>query len=55
THGALGTRTLTYLNYKRVLESQKVGLDRAGGVYAINHANHVAIFLMRIVGKNLDR
>ena len=34
--------------------SENVGLGSAGGVYAIILANIVAIFLMRIVGKNLD-
>lgn len=55
TGGAFGTKTLTYLIFQRVLESQNVGLGSAGGVYAIILANIVAIFLMRIVGKNLDR
>jgi sorbitol/mannitol transport system permease protein len=55
TGGAFGTRTLTYLIFQRVLESQNVGLGSAGGVYAIILANIVAIFLMRIVGKNLDK
>jgi len=55
TQGSFGTRTLTYLIFQRVLESQNVGLGSAGGVYAIILANIVAIFLMRIVGKNLDR
>ncbi len=55
TGGSFGTRTLTYLIYQRVLESQNVGLGSAGGVYAIILANIVAIFLMRIVGKNLDK
>ncbi|WP_417417705.1 carbohydrate ABC transporter permease [Hoeflea sp.] len=54
TQGAFGTKTLTYLIYQRVLESQNVGLGSAGGVYAIILANIVAIFLMRMVGKNLD-
>ena len=54
TGGAFGTRTLTYLIYQRVLESQNIGLGSAGGVYAIILANIVALFLMRIVGKNLD-
>ncbi|WP_227270117.1 carbohydrate ABC transporter permease [Roseobacter weihaiensis] len=54
TQGSFGSRTLTYLIYQRVLESQNVGLGSAGGVYAIILANIVAIFLMRIVGKNLD-
>ena len=55
TGGAFGTRTLTFLIFQRVLESQNVGLGSAGGVYAIILANIVALFLMRIVGKNLDR
>ena len=55
TGGAFGTRTLTYLIYQRVLESQNVGLGSAGGVYAIILANIIALFLMRIVGNNLDK
>ena len=54
TGGAFGTRTLSYLIFQRVPESQNIGLGSAGGVYAIILANIVAIFLMRIVGKNLD-
>ena len=54
TAGAFGTKTLTYLIFQRVLESQNVGLGSAGGVYAIILANIIAIFLMRIVGKNLS-
>ena len=54
TQGSFGTRTLTYLIFQRVLESQNVGLGSAGGIYAVILANIVAIFLMRIVGKNLD-
>lgn len=54
TQGSFGTRTLTYLIYQRVLESQNIGLGSAGGVYAIILANIIAIFLMRMVGKNLD-
>ena len=55
TGGAFGTRTLTYLIFQRVIDSQNVGLGSAGGVYAIILANIVAVFLMRIVGNNLDR
>ncbi|OSP54860.1 carbohydrate ABC transporter permease [Pseudoruegeria sp. SK021] len=55
TNGAFGTRTLTYLVYQRVLESQNIGLGSAGGIIAVILANIVAIFLMRIVGKNLDK
>ena len=54
TGGAFGTRTLSYLIFQRVLESQNIGLGSAGGVYAIILSNIVALFLMRIVGKNLD-
>jgi sorbitol/mannitol transport system permease protein len=54
TGGAFGTKTLSYLIFQRILESQNIGLGSAGGVYAIILANIVAIFLMRIVGKNLD-
>ena len=54
TAGAFGTKTLTYLIFQRILESQNVGLGSAGGVYAIILANILAIFLMRIVGKSLD-
>jgi len=54
TGGAYGTRTLTYLIFQRIVDSQNIGLGSAGGVYAIILANIVAIFLMRIVGKNLD-
>ena len=55
TGGAFDTRTLTYLIFQRVLDSQNIGLGSAGGVYAIILANILAIFLMRIVGKNLDK
>jgi sorbitol/mannitol transport system permease protein len=54
TGGAFGTKTLSYLIFQRVLESQNIGLGSAGGVYAIILANIIALFLMRIVGKNLD-
>ncbi len=55
TSGAFGTRTLTYLIFQRITDAQNIGLGSAGGVYAIILANIVALFLMRIVGKNLDR
>ena len=48
-------KRLAYLIFQRVLESQNVGPGFCrSGVYAIILANIVAIFLMRIVGKNLD-
>jgi sorbitol/mannitol transport system permease protein len=55
TGGGFGTRTLTYLVYQRVIESQNIGLGSAGGILAVILANIIALFLMRIVGKNLDR
>ncbi|HSF92964.1 MAG TPA: ABC transporter permease subunit, partial [Paracoccaceae bacterium] len=55
TGGAFGTRTLTYLIYQRVIESQNIGLGSAGGIFAVILANIVALFLMRIVGKTLDK
>ncbi|MCA8879367.1 MAG: sugar ABC transporter permease [Rhodobacteraceae bacterium] len=45
---------LTYLIYKQSLLQYDVGLGSAGGVIAIILANIVAIFLMRMIGKNLD-
>ncbi len=54
TGGGFGTRTLTYLIYQRVIESQNIGLGSAGGIFAVILANIIALFLMRIVGKNLD-
>ncbi len=53
TNGAFGTRTLTYLVYQRVLESQNIGLGSAGGILAVILANIVAIFLMRTIAKNI--
>jgi sorbitol/mannitol transport system permease protein len=54
TGGAFGTKTLSYLIFQRVLESQNIGLGSAGAIYAVILANIIAVFLMRIVGKNLD-
>ncbi len=54
TGGAFGSKTLSYLIFQRVLESQNIGLGSAGGIYAVILANIIAIMLMRVVGKNLD-
>jgi sorbitol/mannitol transport system permease protein len=56
TAGGPGTATtnLTYLVYIQSLLQFDVGLGSAGGVVAIILANIVAIFLMRMIGKNLD-
>ncbi len=45
---------LTYLIYAQSLLQFDVGLGSAGGVFAIILANIVAIFLLRVIGKNLD-
>ena len=56
TNGGPGTATttLTYLIYVSSLLQFDVGMGSAGGVLAIILANIVAIFLMRLIGKNLD-
>jgi len=56
TNGGPGTATttLTYLIYVSSLLQFDVGMGSAGGVLAIILANIVAIFLMRMIGKNLD-
>ncbi|MEM8868869.1 MAG: sugar ABC transporter permease [Pseudomonadota bacterium] len=56
TNGGPGTAStnLTYLVYAQSLLQYDVGRGSAGGVVAIILANIVAIFLMRMIGKNLD-
>ena len=56
TNGGPGVATtnLTYLIYVSSLLQYDVGIGSAGGVLAIILANIVAIFLMRMIGKNLD-
>lgn len=56
TNGGPGTAStnLTYLIYAESLLNYDVGEGSAGGVVAIILANIVAIFLMRMIGKNLD-
>ena len=56
TNGGPGTATtnLTFLVYIQSLLQFDVGGGSAGGVIAIILANIVAIFLMRMIGKNLD-
>lgn len=56
TNGGPGTAstTLTYLVYVASLLQYDVGMGSAGGVVAVVLANIVAIFLMRMIGKNLD-
>ncbi len=56
TNGGPGTAStnLTFLIYAQSLLQFDVGAGAAGGVVAIILANIVAIFLMRMIGKNLD-
>jgi sorbitol/mannitol transport system permease protein len=56
TNGGPGTAstTLTYLVYVSSLLQYDVGAGSAGGVVAVILANIVAIFLMRMIGKNID-
>ena len=56
TAGGPGTAStnLTYLVYKQALVSFDPGAASAGGIIAVILANIVAIFLIRIVGKNIE-
>lgn len=56
TNGGPGyaSTNLTYLVYAQSLLQFDVGGGSAGGIIAVILANIVAIFLMRMIGKNLD-
>jgi sorbitol/mannitol transport system permease protein len=56
TAGGPGTSTtsLTYLVYIQSLVKYDVGAGSAGGIIAVILANIVAVFVMRMIGKNLD-
>lgn len=45
---------LTYLIFKQSLMNFDVGVASAGALFAVVLANIVAVFLIRIIGKNLD-
>ncbi len=55
TGGGPGTRStnLAYLIFGQALQGFDVGVASAGGVFAVVLANVVAIFLVRLIGKNL--
>lgn len=57
TNGGPGNQStnLAYLVYSQALLRFDVGSASAGGVVAVVLANILAIFLMRLVGKNLER
>ncbi len=57
TNGGPGyaSTNLPFLIYRTALLGYDVGGASAGGIIAVVLANIVALFLMRAVGKNLDR
>ena len=57
TNGGPGiqTTTITYLVYVQALLQFDVGGASAGGIVAVILANIVAVFLIRVIGKNLDK
>ena len=56
TNGGPGNEStnLTYMIFKQSLMNFDVGVASAGALFAVVLANIVAVFLIRIVGKNLD-
>ena len=56
TNGGPGNEStnLTYLIFKQSLMNFDVGVASAGALLAVVLANIVAVFLIRIIGKNLD-
>jgi sorbitol/mannitol transport system permease protein len=56
TNGGPGTAStnLTYLVYAQALLQFDIGGASAGGIVAVILANIVAIFLVRLIGKNLE-
>ncbi|MDI7860385.1 sugar ABC transporter permease [Rhizobiaceae bacterium n13] len=57
TNGGPGyaSTNLPFLVYQKALLEYKIGQASAGGIIAVILANIVAFFVMRAVGKNLDR
>ena len=56
TNGGPGNAStnLTYMIFKQSLMNFDVGVASAGALFAVVLANVVAVFLIRIIGKNLD-
>ncbi|MEX6506890.1 carbohydrate ABC transporter permease [Jiella sp. M17.18] len=56
TQGGPGTQStnITYLVAQQATSSGDIGAASAGGIVAVVIANIVAIFLVRLIGKNLD-
>lgn len=57
TNGGPGyaSNNITYLIYSQSLLEFDVGAGSAGGIVAVIIANIVAVFLMRMIGKNLEK
>ena len=57
TNGGPGyaSTNITYLIYSQSLLDFDVGAGSAGGIIAVIIANVVAVFLMRMIGKNLEK
>lgn len=57
TNGGPGyaSTNITYLIYSQSLLDFDVGAGSAGGIIAVIIANIVAVFLMRMIGKNLEK
>ena len=51
----LATTNIAFLVYTQALLQYDIGGASAGGIVAVVLANIVAIFLIRLIGKNLDR
>ncbi|MDP2699541.1 carbohydrate ABC transporter permease [Thalassospira sp.] len=51
----LATTNIAFLVYTQALLQYDIGGASAGGIVAVILANIVAIFLVRLIGKNLDR
>ena len=49
-----GSTNIAYLIFKQALMNFDVGVASAGALFAVVLANIVAVFLIRIIGKNLD-
>ena len=50
----VATTNIAFLVYKEALLNFNVGGASAGGIVAVVLANIVAIFLMRMIGRNLE-
>jgi sorbitol/mannitol transport system permease protein len=54
TGGGASTTNLPFLVYAQALQQYDIGGASAGGIVAVILANIVAVFLVRMIGKNLE-